>query len=69
MWLNPVDLDAGGLKGAPSWLQITTDGAVREVRLPARLDALRFSDSRIWGVYRDEFDIPAVASIALPGGA
>lgn len=68
MWLNPVDLDAGGLKGAPSWLQIAADGAVREVRLPARFDALRFSDSRIWGVYRDEFDIPAIASIALPGG-
>ncbi len=68
MWLNQVDLDAGGLKGASSWLQIATDGAIREVRLPARFDALRFSDSRIWGVYRDEFDIPAIASIALPGG-
>lgn len=68
MWLNPVDLDAGGLKGASAWLQIAPDGAIREVRLPARFDALRFSDSRIWGVYRDEFDIPAIASIALPGG-
>ena len=68
MWLNPVDLDAGGLKGASSWLQIMPDGAVREVRLPARFDAHRFSDSRIWGVYRDEFDVASVASIALPGG-
>ena len=68
MWLNPVDLDAGGLSGASIWLRIATDGAIREVRLPARFDALRFSDSRVWGVYRDEFDVPSVASIALPAG-
>lgn len=68
MWMNPIDLDAGGLKGALVWLRIAPDGAIREVHLPARFDALRFSDSRVWGVYRDEFDIPAVASIALPAG-
>lgn len=66
MWMNPIDLDAGGLKGALTWLRITPDGAIREVHLPERFDAFRFSDSRIWGVYRDEFDIPAVASIGLP---
>ena len=68
MWMNPIDLDAGGLKGALVWLRITPDGAIREVHLPERFDALRFSDSRIWGVYRDEVDIPVVASIRLPAG-
>ena len=68
MWMNPVDLDAGGLKGASLWLRITPDGAIREVRLPERFDAFRFTESRIWGVYRDELDIPSVASIALPAG-
>ena len=66
MWMNPIDLDAGGLKGTPVWLRIMPDGAMREVRLPERFDALRFSDTRVWGVYRDELDIPSVASIALP---
>ena len=68
MWMNPVDLDAGGLKGASLWLRITPDGAIREVRLPERFDAFRFTESRIWGVYRDELDIPSVASVALPAG-
>ncbi len=66
MWMNPIDLDAGGLRGDRLWLRIAADGSTREVRLPERFDALRFSDSRIWGVYRDEFDIAVVASIALP---
>ena len=68
MWLNPVDLDAGGLKGATTWLRIASDGNIREVRLPERFDAFRFSESRVWGVYRDELDVPSVASIRLPVG-
>lgn len=66
MWLQPLDLDAGGLGGGPLWLWITPDGTARAVRLPARFDALRFTGSRIWGVYRDELDVPAVASVPLP---
>ncbi|WP_419166073.1 hypothetical protein [Candidatus Palauibacter sp.] len=66
MWLQPLDLDAGGLSGGRLWLRIATDGTAREVRLPDRFDAYRFSDSRVWGVYRDEFDRPSVASISLP---
>ena len=68
MWLHPFDPDAGGLNGGPRWLRISPDGVAREVRLPDRFDALRFSDSRIWGVYRDELDVPSVAFIALPAG-
>lgn len=66
MWLNPVDLDAGGLRGATLWLRIALDGTIREVHLPERFDALRFSDSRVWGVFRDGLDVPVVASIGLP---
>ena len=67
MWLQPLDLDAGGLSGGPLWLRIAPDGSARGVRLPDRFDALRFTASRIWGVSRDEFDRPSVASIPLPG--
>ena len=66
MWLQPLDLDAGGLSGGPRWLRIAADGTVRGVRLPDRFDAMRFTTSRIWGVYRDEFDRPSVASVPLP---
>ena len=65
MWLHPFDPDAGGLNGGPWWLRISPDGVAREVRLPDRFDALRFSNSRIWGAYRDELDVPSVASIPL----
>ncbi len=66
MWLQPLDLDAGGLSGGPRWLRIDPDGATRAVRLPDRFDALRFTPTRIWGVSRDEFDRPSIASIPLP---
>lgn len=68
MWLQPLDLDAGGLSGGPRWLRIARDGATREAILPERFEAMRFTTSRIWGVYRDEFDLPSVASIPLPPG-
>ena len=68
MWLHPFDRDAGGLNGGPVWLRISPDGLAREVRLPDRFDALRFSDARIWGVYRDELDVPSVAAIQMPAG-
>ena len=68
MWVQPLDLDLGGLRGGRAWLRITPDGGVREVRLPERFDAFRFSGSRVWGVYRDENDLPSVASIGLEDG-
>lgn len=68
MWMQPLDVGLGGLRGGRLWLRIAPDGDVREVRLPDRFDALRFSGSRVWGVYRDENDLPSVAFIALPRG-
>ena len=69
MWMQPLDVDLGGLRGGRLWLRIAPDGDVREVRLPDRFDALRFSTSRVWGVYRDENDLPSVAFIPLEGGS
>lgn len=47
MWMQPLDLDLGGLRGGRSWLRIAPDGGVREVRFPTRFDAFRFSASRV----------------------
>jgi hypothetical protein len=66
MWLQPVDLDAGGLQGSSTWLRVEPDGTMREVRFPTRFDALRFQGGRIWGVQRDELDVAAVAWVELP---
>ena len=65
MWMHPFDPDAGGLRGGRMWLRIAPDGTAREVWLPERFDALRFTVSGIWGVYRDEVDVPSVARIPL----
>lgn len=73
IWMHPLDPDVGGLSGGSRWLRIASDaagipaGTVQEVYLPDRFDAFRFTESRIWGISRDENDIPSVASIALPG--
>jgi len=68
IWMQPLDVKLGGLRGSRSWLRIAPGGGVREVRLPERFDAFRFRASRVWGVYRDENDLASVASIALPRG-
>jgi hypothetical protein len=65
-WIQPVDLDMGGLKGGPLWLRITPGGEIDEVRLPDRFDPYRFTHERIWGVQRDEYDVASVAWIAAP---
>lgn len=67
MWLQPLDLDAGGLQGGARWIRITPDGVARDVRLPDRFDAFRFQGGRIWGIQRDEFDVASVAWIAFSG--
>jgi hypothetical protein len=68
MWMQPIDLEIGGLNGGPAWIRIATDGAAREIHLPARFDALRFTPDRIWGVQRDELNVGSVAWIDLPVG-
>ena len=67
LWIQPYDVDAGGLEGSPAWLRITPDGETDEIRLPDRFDAHRFTPERIWGVQRDEYDVASVAWIAVPG--
>ncbi|MDH5759732.1 MAG: hypothetical protein OEZ65_09110 [Gemmatimonadota bacterium] len=66
MWLQPVDLSIGGLDGGAKWMRIMPDGDVREVHFPERFDPMRFMSGRVWGIQRDEWDVPSVAWIALP---
>jgi len=68
MWLRPIDLERGGMRGGPTWLRIARDGTRREVRLPERFDPYRFAAGRIWGVLRDELDVASLAWTADPGG-
>ncbi|MFO7955904.1 MAG: hypothetical protein R6X33_02260 [Candidatus Brocadiia bacterium] len=65
MWLRPMDLEAGGMRGSAGWLRIDRTGAVREVTFPARFDPHRFTDGRAWGVLRDELDVAAVGWVEL----
>lgn len=67
MWLRPLDLERGGMEGGPHWLRVTPDGETRDVRLPERFDPYRFTSDRIWGVLRDELDVPSVAWVEAPG--
>jgi hypothetical protein len=66
MWLQPIDLEVGGLKGGPAWLRVTSEGEIHKVFLPVRFDAFRFTRDRIWGVQRDELDIASAAWIEFP---
>lgn len=66
MWLQPIDLEAGGLQGGRTWLRVATGGVTRSVTFPSRFDPLRFIDDRVWGVQRDEFDVASIAWIDLP---
>ena len=66
MWLRPLDLDRGGMRGGPAWLRVAPDGETRQVRFPERFDPYRFTSDRIWGVLRDELDVASVAWVETP---
>jgi hypothetical protein len=66
LWMQPFDIGDGGLRGGSVWLRIASDAATREVRLPPRFDAFRFTTDRVWGVQRSELDVASVAWISLP---
>ena len=66
MWLRPLDLERGGMRGGPAWLRITPAGETREVLFPERFDPYRFTSERIWGVLRDELDVASVAWTEMP---
>lgn len=68
MWLRPLALETGGMRGGPAWVRVDRDDGAREVRFPERFDPFRFADGRVWGVVRDELDMPKVGWIAVfPG--
>jgi len=66
MWLRPLDPDAGDLQGGLGWIRVSPDGSARDVYLPERFDAYRFTSDRVWGVQRDELDVASIAWIGLP---
>lgn len=68
MWLRPLDLERGGMRGGPAWLRISPDGETREIRFPERFDPYRFTSGRVWGVLRDELDVASVAWMEAPAG-
>lgn len=61
MWLRPLDLVRGGMKGGPGWLRISPDGQTREVAFPERFDPYRFTSTQVWGVLRDELNVASLA--------
>ena len=67
LWIQPIDIDLGDLRGGHAWLRITQDGVAQEIHFPNRFDVYRFISGRIWGVQRDEFDVASVAWIEVPG--
>lgn len=68
LWLRPLDLERGGMKGGPGWIHVAADGTARSVRFPERFDPYRFTGGRAWGVQRDALDVAATAWVALPEG-
>jgi len=66
VWIQPFDVDRGGLEGGVAWLRITSDDVTGEIHFPERFDPYRFTTDRVWGVQRDEFDVASIAWIELP---
>ena len=66
MWLQPLDLEAGGMRGSPTWLRLTPDGDIARVAFPDRFQPYRFRGGRAWGVLLDDLDVASVAWVGLP---
>ena len=68
LWLQLFDMGSPGrsIADGPEWLRIGPDGATRRIVFPGSFSPLRFTDDRIWGSHRGDFDIESVAWIASP---
>ena len=68
LWLQLFDAHGGGRMSGegPKWLRIGRDGSYRRIDLPRSFRPLRFTDDRIWGSHRGEFDVESVAWIEMP---
>lgn len=67
LWIQRFDTTAGQMGRGPLWLRISGSGAVGEVRFPERFRPMRFTDGRIWGIHRGEFDVDYVAWVEVGG--
>ena len=67
VWLQLFDVQSRGrsLGDGAEWLHIGPDGAIRRIVFPESFSPLRFTDDRIWGSHRGEFDVESVAWIEM----
>lgn len=67
VWLQLFDVQSRGrsLGDGAEWLRIGPDGAIRRVVFPESFSPLRFTEDRIWGSHRGEFDVESVAWIEM----
>lgn len=67
VWLQLFDVQSRGrsLGDGAEWLRIGPDGAIRRFVFPESFSPLRFTDDRIWGSHRGEFDVESVAWIEM----
>jgi hypothetical protein len=65
-WLQRLSVTAGRMGRGPDWLMLRSDGRMSEVKLPSHFRPYRFDTDRVWGVTRDQWDVPSVAWIRLP---
>ena len=68
LWLQIFDVESQGrsLGDGLEWLRIGPDGAIQRIVFPESFSPLRFTEDRIWGSHRGDFDIESVAWIASP---
>lgn len=64
IWLQLFDV-GGNLGRGPSWLRITQGMDPQKVQFPEPFRPLRFTDDRVWGAYRGEFDVESIAWIPI----
>ena len=65
LWIQPYDLENRDLGRGPVWRQPDPTGG-KVLRLPNNFLPKKFAKDRIWGLVRDENDVPSIAWVKLP---
>ncbi|HSM06542.1 MAG TPA: hypothetical protein VK858_18105 [Longimicrobiales bacterium] len=66
LWLQPLDLEAGGMRGSATWLRVSPDHTLARVDFPDRFQPYVFRSGQAWGITRDALDVATVARVDLP---